>query len=270
MTPDGADTHAWTIVLRPDGVVDDVQGGAPITWVSHALPDDASVPSEIRAAARGLLSENRGKHYLKHSRVLASIRGQRVAVDLVVCHAVPLRRSLVVVRDMIMRVLDLFRQQVPDAGVEMQLDYSEGVPVAVVADGEKITWAISTPGRHRAPPLEVVREEERERSREHHGRLRGRVLRAHHQGERQRAGHFPRTTPMVVRERTIHGPTHRTRAHDGPGRDSGAPRDARRRRPTRRWNERHVASSATRRLTPPFHVRERQAQVLRVVKQSGS
>jgi len=138
------DARACTVVLRPDGIVDDVQGSAPIAWLGHALSDGGSVPPEVATAASTMLSEHRGKHWLKHRRVSALIRGEWVAVDLVLCDAVPLRCSLVVVRDMIMRVLDLFRQQAPDTGVEMQLDYSDAVPLAFVADGEKITWALST------------------------------------------------------------------------------------------------------------------------------
>jgi signal transduction histidine kinase len=144
MKADGAETRAWTVVLRPDGVVDDVQGGAPIHWLGRTLLETGDVPQVIRSAAIAVLSYNRGLHWLKHERAWTAVNGHQVAVDLVVCDAVPLRRSLVVVRDVVMRVLELFRQQAPDTAVEVHLDYSEAVPLTFAIDGEKITWAIST------------------------------------------------------------------------------------------------------------------------------
>lgn len=144
MKPDGSHAHAWTVVLRPDGVVDDVQGGAPIHWLGHSLLESGNVPEAVRSAAIGVLSSDRGLHWLKHERVWTAINGQQVAVDLVACDAVPLRRSLVIVRDMVMRVLEVFRKQAPDPGVEVHLEYSAAVPLAFAIDGEKVTWAIST------------------------------------------------------------------------------------------------------------------------------
>jgi signal transduction histidine kinase len=135
---------AWTVVLRPDGIVDDIQGGAPSTWVGHPITGGSNVPTQVQDAAASLLSEALGEHWLKRRRVWAKVHGEDVPVELIVCDAVPLRRSIVVVRDLVMRVLDLFRQQAPDTGVELQLDYSESVPITFIADGEKITWAVST------------------------------------------------------------------------------------------------------------------------------
>jgi signal transduction histidine kinase len=134
---------SWILVLRPDGVVDDVQGGAPVTWRGHPLFGASNVPEAVQEAARALLADERGEHWLHHRRVPATAV-TKVPVNVVMCDAVPLRRSLVVVRDLVMRVLDLFRQQAPVTGIELQLDYAETVPVSFVADGEKITWAVST------------------------------------------------------------------------------------------------------------------------------
>jgi signal transduction histidine kinase len=135
---------SWTVVVRPDGVVDDSQGGAPATWIGHPLVGAPNVPAEVQEGAMSLLSKGCGEHWLQRCYVRAKVRGEEVPVELIVCDAVPLRRSLVVVRNLVMRVLDLFRQQAPDTGVELQLDYSESVPVTFVMDGEKITWAVST------------------------------------------------------------------------------------------------------------------------------
>ena len=145
MKPDGSDTHAWTVVLRPDGVVDDVQGGAPIHWWDTRCWKAVNVP-EDGAFSRASGFSRPIEASLAEARARLD-RDQRPAGSrstLVVCDAVPLRRSLVIVRDMVMRVLELFRQQAPDTGVEVHLDYSEAVPLAFSIDGEKITWAIST------------------------------------------------------------------------------------------------------------------------------
>ncbi len=135
--------RAWTLVLRPDGVVDEARGGAPIIFVGHSLLSHPEVPEPMRAAAARLLADDGGS-WLRHESVSISVAGRETFVDLLVCHAVPLRRTSVIVRDMVLRVLDLFRLQAPDSGVEIRLEYSEGVPVSFPADGEKITWALST------------------------------------------------------------------------------------------------------------------------------
>jgi signal transduction histidine kinase len=97
----------------------------------------------MRAAAARLLADDGGS-WLRHESVSISVAGRETFVDLLVCHAVPLRRTSVIVRDMVLRVLDLFRLQAPNSGVEIRLEYSEGVPVSFPADGEKVTWALST------------------------------------------------------------------------------------------------------------------------------
>jgi signal transduction histidine kinase len=134
---------AWTLVLRPDDVVDEARGGAPVTFVGHSLLLHPEVPEAMRAAAARLLRDD-GSTWLRHERVSIAVAGREMLVDLIVCHAVPLRRTNVIVRDMVLRVLDLFRLQAPGSGVEIRLEYAEGVPVSFPADGEKITWALST------------------------------------------------------------------------------------------------------------------------------
>jgi hypothetical protein len=170
MKPDAADTHAWTVVLRPDGVVDDVQGGAPIEWLGHDFLARGNVPEAVGAAGIAVLSSDRGPHWLKHERAFTTISGRQVAVDLVVCDAVPLRRSLVVVRDLVMRVLELFRQQAPDSGVEVHLDHSQAVPLTFFMDGEKITWAILHSGGH-GPAAHPNGPTQRDRPHQHPARL---------------------------------------------------------------------------------------------------
>src|SRR5262245_61456896 len=103
MRNDGVSGRSWTVVMRPDGVVDDVQGGAPIQWLGRPLTERAGIPEGLGDSARKLVSSNRGSHWLNHARVTIDVDGRSVAVDLVVCDAVPLRRSTVVVRDMVMR-----------------------------------------------------------------------------------------------------------------------------------------------------------------------
>jgi signal transduction histidine kinase len=140
---DAAEATSWTVVLRPDGVVDDVQGGAPFSWVGHALSALPEVPEALSRAAAGLRTAADG-HWVRHGRVVCAVGRENVAVDLVVCHAVPLRRTHVIVRDMVLRVLDLFHLQAPDSGVDVHLEYADVVPVSFPADGEKITWAAAT------------------------------------------------------------------------------------------------------------------------------
>lgn len=132
----------WTVVLRPDGVVDDVVG-APATWLGHSIREHPEVADALRQAATTLLARRDDRAWVQHSRVPLAVAGADVDVDLIVCSAVPVRRTHVIVRNLVLRVLDLFRLQAPNAGIEIQLEYSHGVPVSFVADGEKLVWAMS-------------------------------------------------------------------------------------------------------------------------------
>jgi hypothetical protein len=50
----------WLVVLRGDGVVDAVEGGAPVTWLERELATLASAPSHLRHAAEELMGAAQG------------------------------------------------------------------------------------------------------------------------------------------------------------------------------------------------------------------
>jgi signal transduction histidine kinase len=57
--------------------------------------------------------------------------------------AIPLRRSLVAVRDLAMQVLDLFRGQIATRKGELLVSFGPELPAAWMMDGPKMAWALS-------------------------------------------------------------------------------------------------------------------------------
>jgi len=135
----------WFVVLRPDGIVDSVSGGAPLTWLGHALSTAPGVPGEIRDAAGRLVSDVSESSYLRRQVVNLVIgTGHGVRVDLVVVEALPLRRAFTRIADLLMRTLDAFVSQAASSDVDLRIEQGEGVPAALFIDGEKISWAVAT------------------------------------------------------------------------------------------------------------------------------
>jgi signal transduction histidine kinase len=81
------------------------------------------------------------RHGLSPRRTSTFVRGEEL--DLVGSEAIPLRRTHVLVRDLVLRVLDLFRSQAMAAGIDLKMECVEGVSPAFFLDGEKIAWAVS-------------------------------------------------------------------------------------------------------------------------------
>jgi two-component system sensor histidine kinase BaeS len=135
----------WFVVLRPDGIVETVSGGAPLTWVGHELTTAPGVPGELRDAAGRLVSAVPDSSYLRRQVVsLALGVGLKVRVDLLVVEALPLRRAFTRVGDLLMRTLDAFVTQASSSDIDLRIEQGQNVPVALFMDGEKIAWAVAT------------------------------------------------------------------------------------------------------------------------------
>lgn len=130
----------WYVVLRPNGIVEHVDGGAPSTWVGHELASNPAAPKAVRKAARVLL--DRGEDAFGATTVcLADVDTD---VVLVVASGIPLRSTLTRVDDVAARVLDAFSTQASGAGVTLTVSTSPRVPPAFLLDREKIVWVIAT------------------------------------------------------------------------------------------------------------------------------
>jgi signal transduction histidine kinase len=130
----------WLVVMRPDGVVDAVSGGASVTWLGHRLDELSSAPPAIRDAAAHLLGRPAGAGYLRR----ATVDLETKRVELLLVEAMPIRRAHTRIDELVTRTLDVFATQARSAEIELALVRDETVPPTLFIDGEKISWALAT------------------------------------------------------------------------------------------------------------------------------
>jgi len=134
----------WLVLLRPDGVVESVEGGAPITWVGHQLADVPDVGNDLRSAARELLETSPAAGHV-HRRTLTTADGDDVQeIELLLVEGLPLRRAHTKISELIMRTVDVFRSQAHSNAIDLTVEQAADVPIVLVLDGEKIAWALAT------------------------------------------------------------------------------------------------------------------------------
>jgi hypothetical protein len=68
--------HRWLVLLRPDGVVEAVDGGAPVTWVGHRLTEIADIPESLKSAASELARSSPDAGYV-HRRTTNWVQRER-------------------------------------------------------------------------------------------------------------------------------------------------------------------------------------------------
>jgi light-regulated signal transduction histidine kinase (bacteriophytochrome) len=134
---------SWLIVLRADGVVDSVEGGAPRAWVGQALVDAPGVAPLVRRAAAELV-EAPPTSNVRRRVVRCAVGRKKVDVEVLLVEAVPLRRARTRVDELVMRTLDLFASQARSSNIDLTIDQAPDVPPVIVVDVEKIAWVLST------------------------------------------------------------------------------------------------------------------------------
>ena len=130
----------WLVVMRPDGVVDAVSGGASVTWLGHRFDELPSAPPAICDAAAHLLGRPAGAGYLRRATVDLATR----RVELLLVEAMPIRRAHTRIDELVTRTLDVFASQARSANIELSIVRGEHVPATLFVDGEKISWALAT------------------------------------------------------------------------------------------------------------------------------
>jgi Histidine kinase-, DNA gyrase B-, and HSP90-like ATPase len=136
-------TAQWLIVLRADGVVDSVEGGAPAAWLGRALVEAPDAAGALRQAATELVHAPSGS-CVRRRKVRCTDGDAKVDVDVVLVEALPLRRARTPLHELVMRTLDLFATQAKSSSVDLTIDQAKGVPAFLDMDREKIAWALST------------------------------------------------------------------------------------------------------------------------------
>lgn len=133
----------WLVVLRADGVVDAVEGGAPATWLGRSLVDAPEASEALRQAADELV-RSPPTSFVRRRRVFCTDGEGQLDVELLLVEALPIRRVFTRIHDLAMRTLDLFMLQAKSSDIDLTFDLEEGIPPALSVDSEKIAWAIST------------------------------------------------------------------------------------------------------------------------------
>lgn len=127
-------------MLRADGVVDMVDGGAPSTWVGHSLQTASSVPAALLEAA----SELRALPPAPTGLRIRHVKLDTARCELVLLEALPLRRTLVDVHQLLLRTLDVFLTQARSSSVDIKLETGKDLPAVLFADDQKLAWALAT------------------------------------------------------------------------------------------------------------------------------
>lgn len=141
--PEIAAPEGWLIVLRPDGVVDAVEGGASVAWLGHKLEDAPDAPDSLRRAAADMLRVAPSTR-VRRRKVSCARGGYAIDVEVLLIEALPLRRALTSVQDLVIRTLDIFQSQAKSNEIELSFHLDEVAPRALVVDREKVAWALST------------------------------------------------------------------------------------------------------------------------------
>jgi signal transduction histidine kinase len=136
---------SWVIVLRPDGVVVEVSGGAPEEWAATSVQNGDVVPPDVRAAARALLTQARNaKAEAWFFRGTVPAEGKaRPEIEILLVEAVPLRRTATPLNELLTRTTETLMEQARATFVNLKVETDDGMPDMLHVDGEKISWGVA-------------------------------------------------------------------------------------------------------------------------------
>ncbi|WP_394823914.1 sensor histidine kinase [Pendulispora albinea] len=129
----------WLIVLRPDGIIMSVSGGAPLAFVG-ATVEACDVAAPVKEAAAKLLSSATAHAWIEREIVEADGR----EIELLRTEAMPLRRSMTPLFDLLARTTETLMAQAHSTSVSLRLVVGHDLPQAALLDGEKIAWGIAS------------------------------------------------------------------------------------------------------------------------------
>lgn len=139
----------WLVLVRPDGVVDAAEDGAPSTWVGRQLQDVPGLDAALYDAADDVVFGDRTPPVteagsLRRREVAASPDGKRPAVELIVVDAIPVRRAFAHVGELVLEAIDVLAPQARACGVALTVEIEPGAPRHALLDGPKIAWVLAT------------------------------------------------------------------------------------------------------------------------------
>ena len=133
----------WLVLFRPDGVVVEAADGAPADWLGENLHDSDIVPAHVCAAARDLMLDARTSPadawiFRKNVELEAA------SIELMLVEAVPLRRELTPLAELLIRTTETLMEQARATHVNLRVDADDGMPSKLPIDGEKIAWGVAS------------------------------------------------------------------------------------------------------------------------------
>jgi signal transduction histidine kinase len=131
------------IVIGPDGTVLAVAGHVPPDLADVRLDDCASLPGEIREAAKALALRLRDSETRVVTQTVA-LQGAGPSVLLVAIEALVIRRRATDVRALLTSKLAVISFQAAAADVMLRIEVADDVPALVHLDSEKVAWAVTT------------------------------------------------------------------------------------------------------------------------------
>ena len=135
---------SWFVVMRRDGVVVEVGGGAPRAWVGQSLGEVASAPPVLRAHARELIARVQAaspEAWL--TRDVIAVGAGQPHVELLLLEAVPLRRAPTSLFELLTRTTETLMEQARATEVALKVEADHAMPATLTIDGEKIAWGVS-------------------------------------------------------------------------------------------------------------------------------
>jgi signal transduction histidine kinase len=137
-------SDGWLVVIRPDGIVEAVLGGAPPSWVGQPVDRAFANQRALLNELPKLISESVADTPVHRARAEITVAGKPVTVELLLLEAVPIRRTSTPLEPLVLRTLDVFASQAKSADVELSVRFAEGLPALAFVDAEKLAWAIAT------------------------------------------------------------------------------------------------------------------------------
>ncbi|APR79937.1 Sensory box histidine kinase [Minicystis rosea] len=135
----------WLLMVNRDGVVEAVDGGAPLRWIFRRVEACDGLPEGVLRAARGLvrgLAEPRAGTLIKRVCVPAEGPGAP-SFTLLAVEAILLRPSEIEVVPFVRRALDPLAQQALAAAVTLRVEATADTPMQAAIDAPKIAWAVT-------------------------------------------------------------------------------------------------------------------------------
>jgi signal transduction histidine kinase len=136
----------WHLVLGYDGTVLVAAGGAPASWVGGRLEDLEDAPDDLKQAAATLVGDAR--HAIAAVSVEVPLASMGTTTYVSVVDAMPLRRQLTPLKELLHSSLAGLAQQAAEADIRLTVDVDHRVPSHVLVDADRLGWAVATLARN--------------------------------------------------------------------------------------------------------------------------